>query len=140
VIGEEAGMFVYTIHADPPLVVARFAGNVSASDILAFFAQLDGDPAYERSMSGLVDLRDAQPALEPEELKGLADAAVERKLKRGRWGLLVEQPRATALSMLYTKAVASRYHLKVFSTLDGLSDYLGFDARPFLASRPADNA
>ena len=132
-------MFVYAIHAEPSLVVARFAGSVNSADILRFFAQLDADPAYERSMNGLVDLREALPALEPEELKGLADDAVERKLKRGRWALLVEQPRATALSMLYTKAVAARYRLKVFSTLDGLSEYLGIDARPYLSPRSGDS-
>lgn len=133
-------MFVYTIHRQPPLVVARFAGRVSAADILGFFAQLDADPAYVRSMNGLVDLIGAQPALEPEELKALADDVADRKLKHGRWGLLVDQPRATALSLLYTKAVASRYRLKVFSTVDGLSDYLGIDARPYLAARADDDS
>ena len=125
-------MFSYLIHQEAQLVVARFGGEVDAADFRRFFDRLNVDPDYVHSMNGLVDLRWLLPNISPEELHDLADYVVSMNLKNGRWALIVDQPRATALSMLYTKAIDSRYALQVFSTLEGVSGYLGINAADFL--------
>ncbi len=125
-------MFAYLIHPETQLVVARFEGRIDAAEFRQFFDCLDGDPAYLRTMNGLVDIRWVEAALGMEEIQGLADYAVAKQLKRGRWAVLVDLPKPTALSMLYTKAVDSRYDFQVFSTVPGVSEYLGIDVSGYL--------
>jgi hypothetical protein len=127
-------VYAYTIHANARLVVVRFAPGTAAASILDFFGALEADPAYERSLNGLVDARGIEVDMALEDVRGLARHVVEKGLKTGRWAMLVDQPKATALAMLYTKAVDSAYSFQVFSTASGISAYLGIEAADYLGS------
>ena len=94
-------MVRFEVHSALNLVVATFTGEVSAQDIFGFFERMQGDPLYQPSMNGVVDMRAAITQLVSEEVRALAEFAVEGGFKQGRWALLVTDPKATAFSMLY---------------------------------------
>lgn len=133
-------MFSYAIHPEARLVVARFAAGIDAAEILAFFTQLEADPAYDRTMNGLVDARGTEIEMTLEDIRGLARHVLERGFKNGNWAILVDQPKATALSMLYTKAVDAQYSFQVFSTARGISEFLGINAADFLGPTASQRA
>lgn len=133
-------MFSYAIHPEAHLVVARFAAGIDAAEILAFFTQLEADPAYERTMNGLVDARGTEVEMTLEDIRALARHVLERSFKHGSWAIFVDQPKATALSMLYTKAVDSQYSFQVFSTARGISEYLGINAADYLGPAASQHA
>ncbi len=133
-------MYTYAINADAQLVVVRFEAGTKAADILGFFVELEADPAYAHTMDGLVDLRGIELEISLEDVRELAEHVISRGLKSGRWAVYVDQPKATALAMLYTKAVDAQYSFQVFSTAAGISSHLGINASDYLrpsAQRPA---
>lgn len=120
-------MVRYTIHSALNLVVAHFNEGVSAQDVLGFFEGMRDDPAYRPSMNGVVDMRQAVSQLVAEEVRALAQFAAEGAFKRGKWALLVTDPKSTAFSMLYRQGVGESYAVQVFSSVDGASEFLGHD-------------
>lgn len=125
-------MFTYAIHPEARLVVVQFAQGIDAAGILAFFTQLEADPAYDRTMDGLVDARGVEVDMGLDDIRALAQHVIERGLKSGNWAMYVDQPKITALAMLYTRAVDTQYNFQVFSTVGGVSEFLGIDALRFL--------
>ena len=81
--------------------------------------------AQARDASRLEMLRAAATPSVSEEVRALAEFAVEGGFKQGRWALLVTDPKATAFSMLYRQGVGEHYPVQVFSSVDGASAYLG---------------
>jgi hypothetical protein len=120
-------MVHFKIHDALNLVVARFDGEVSAREIFAFFEGMRDDPQYRPSMDGVADMRQSVTQLNAEEVRELAQFAAEGGFKRGKWALLVTDPKSTAFSMLYRQSVGESYAVQVFSSVDGASDYLGRD-------------
>ncbi len=125
-------MHSHTIFEAERLILLGFSGTV---DYLGLMEGLDGlaqDPDYSRDHDGICDLRKARLEMTPGEVRMAAVQIATEQRTVGKWAIMIDEPRGTALATLYVNAIAGQHSLRVFSTVAGVSEYLKRDLGPIL--------
>ena len=120
-------MHEYRVDPDQRIVQERFRGRLLLEDLIAGMSAVADDPACPLAYDIIVDLLDAELAVHHSEMLALLDVHDGRydvAEENGRTALIADDPRTTALAMLFVNKVATR-EAKVFSNHD--------DARRWLA-------
>lgn len=125
-------MHDHTIFEPERLVLVRFSGPTDQAALRAAIEALARDPHYSPSYDGICDLRAAALSVTPEEAKAAATRVASDRTILGKWALLIDDPRGTALATLYVGALAGQHPLKVFSSIEGVAEYLKRDLRAIL--------
>lgn len=121
--------FSYDIHPEQRVIVARYTGKFSLSELTDATKRIWEDPRYSKSYDGLLDLTDISLGVDMADFRGLVDFVRNSdKVSQGRWAAVTTTPFATACSLLYQKALMSRHTFEVFSTMEGACSYLGLQA------------
>jgi hypothetical protein len=115
----------YRIDENAQLVVLSFAGEVGYGDLVACINECRSDPRYSPSFRGVADLRNVTLNLTRQEVIDLAGYVVGNEMTSGTWALLADNPQNTALSFLYMSVASQQYPIRVFSSVEAASDFLG---------------
>lgn len=100
--------------------------------LLEFYKKVAAHKNFSKDYVGLVDMREARLDFTPGQAAMLARFVVDSDFTRSRWVLLVSEPLATALSLVYQDVVIEQHELFVVSTLDAASEYLGLDLKSII--------
>lgn len=123
--------FTYDIFPAERLIVARYAGRFTFAELVATAERMWADPRYSRSFDGAVDLTDSAVGVGMDDFRALVNFLRDHKnTSQGRWAAVATSPLATACSLIYSRALASRHTFEVFATFPGASSFLGFDLGP----------
>lgn len=123
-------MYRYRIYLDLGVVVVRFRGRVSVSEIMDYFSEIATDSNYNPNIHGVVDLREATLDMSVEEVESLAKMGAANS--KARWVIIVNNPHETAFSVLYSDVVCQSHPLVVVSHEDPASKYLDTDVAVLL--------
>jgi hypothetical protein len=114
------------------LILLEFSGTVDYIGLMEGMGGLTQNPACLHDYDGICDLRKAQMTISPEEIRTAAVQIATEKRTAGKWAIMIDEPRGTALATLYVNAVAGKYPLRIFSTVTAASEYLGRDLKAIL--------
>lgn len=118
------------------LVATRLTGDVTYEDLIRWYEEIERDERFSKEFNGVSDMRRANMKLARGDMARLSDYVTERRLISGRWAILVEDAKVTALSMIYGRNADDVHELEVFSSEEAASAYLGVDIRPVFEKFP----
>lgn len=104
--------------------MVRFRGHVSLTDIVSGVRQLWADPLYQTEYDGLVDLADTTTRATVADLRSLLTFLTHAKVSRGRWVGIFNEPKPTALAMLFKAANPLPLSFEVVSTWEAACAHL----------------
>ncbi len=81
-------------------------------------------------MHGVVDLREAELDITVEEVEGLGE--IGAKNSKARWAVMVDDPKNTAFSLLYSDVVNKSHPMAIMSYDKAASEYLDIFVTPYL--------
>lgn len=117
------------------LVATRLTGDVTYDDLIRWYEEIERDERFSKDFKGVSDMRRVNMKLTRSDMTRLIDYVTERRLILGRWAILVEDAKVTALSMIYGRE-SDLHEMEVFSSEEAASDYLGLDVQPVLKEFP----
>jgi hypothetical protein len=120
-------MHSHTIFETERLVLFKFSGTLDHQTLMDSLRALFQDPKFSREYDGVTDLRSVLVKMTPDEVRAAAKKVASDQAILGRWAILIDEPRGTALATLYMGALAGQHPLRVFSTTAGVSEYLKRD-------------
>ena len=123
------------IFPDEQLIVGKYFGDVSMSDITCLTQKMVSMPDYSPSFNGVTDFRGINLLMTQDELHDFIKSAIENEVSLGTWCLICDTPITTAFMLLFKSQLKSRHPVEVFSTVEAASDRLGIDVSKYL---PAD--
>jgi hypothetical protein len=111
------------------LLVERFEGRVRMDDIISLKLREIAAGLTEGGIRGITDMRFAQFDFGATEIRRFVDWVAENPshMIDSRWGLIVDDPKETGLTMLYQQLIPISKESQVFSTLDATIDWLGLE-------------
>jgi hypothetical protein len=120
--------FDYKIYVDKKLIIESFTGDIDFEFFKESMLKDFKDPNYINLKFGICDLRNAILKLTNTEIKEAFDFALQYdNNKTIRWATLTKGPNETAMAMIYELQAEKHYGYKIFSTLEGASNYLGIN-------------
>jgi hypothetical protein len=120
--------FDYKIYVDKKLIIESFTGNIDFVFFKESMLKDFKDPNYINLKFGVCDLRNANLKLTNTEIKDAFDFALQYDNNKAiRWATLTKGPNETAMAMIYELQAEKHYGYKIFSTLEGASNYLGIN-------------
>ncbi|MFD2110857.1 hypothetical protein [Thiorhodococcus fuscus] len=123
----------FDIYPERRLVVGRFAGPIDYQDVIAWVKDAMGEETFSSDYDGVVDLRRSTlKEARPDRARFVANYTIDEGFTQGRWAILVDRPKETALSYIFSSIAAGRYPVQVFSTTDAASIYLRRDLSDLL--------
>lgn len=129
-------MINYRIDSRNGIIVSRFSEVVDYQELIQWYQALERDEHFSNRLNGVTDMRGARVALEREDMEKIFRYVIDRRLTLGRWALLIEEPKITALSMIYERYVGDFHESEIFSSEEGASEYLGIDVVALLSGLP----
>jgi len=126
-------MIRYQIDEQLGVVIARMEGEVYYQELVDWHHELWAQSNYAKHYKGIGDQRGACMKLSPEEVEAIARLGEESGMTKGRWALLVDAPRETALAMVYGDVSGEMHEMRPFATEAAASAYLGLDVAALLA-------
>lgn len=127
-------MIEYLIDDQAGTIVARFSEDVGFDDLLQWYESIQKDEHFSNQLDGITDMRGARMALTRDDMARIFTYIVKRRLALGRWALLIEEPKVTALTMIYERYIGDVHESEVFSSEEGASEYLGVDVGGMLGA------
>lgn len=119
------------------LVVTRLTGDVTYDDLIRWLDEADRDDRFSNEFNGISDMRRANLQLVRDDLARLRDYVSSHRLIFGRWAILVEDAKLTALSMIYGREIKGVHEMEIFSSEEAVSAYLEVDVHSLLEKFPA---
>lgn len=119
----------FDILPDKRLILTSCVGQVSFSEIMSCVLACRSDPRYCREYAGICDVREGNFTLSVPEVRSLAEqigAGADRSADK--WAFLIQEPRSTALVMVFGSARDPATPVRVFTTLPAACEWLGADA------------
>nr|CRH07055.1 protein of unknown function [Candidatus Magnetococcus massalia] len=107
-------------------------GDITLEDEIRGYQTVMADPAFDPSFNGLYDMRRANILGDGTSAREVARFMREEAKISGRWALIVDSPRLTALAMVYGDENRDQHHLGLFVSTEAASDYLGLEVDPLL--------
>lgn len=123
-------MIEYRIDERIGLVVARFSGDVTYDDLIHWYEEIERDERFSNEFNGVTDMRRANMRLARGDMARISQYITERGLTLGRWAVLVEDTKGTALSMIYGEQIDGMHDADVVSSEEAASAYLGINVSP----------
>jgi len=124
------------IYPEQSLVVSVFSGSVTIEEIKMANMKIARNSNFDKRFDGISDFRFAQANFTDNELREFRNSALKSDFTKGRWCLLVSTPLETAMSMIFANKIVKQ-SVRVFSTVNAASEYLGQDLAPLLSKPPS---
>jgi hypothetical protein len=125
--------FDYLIRPDLRCIALRFLGPVTAADVMAAAGKLWADPLYDKAFNGISDLSRATPVGNADDVQTLASFFQGPQTSLGRWAIITNDPRFTALSLLFKQSAHGKPWVEMFNSWECACAFLKVDlpADPF---------
>lgn len=123
-------MYQYQLYPETSIAILRF-NNTSAEEILESLHTIQQDPLFSAMYIGIVDMRNANTNIDPEEISKVSDYVNGTSSFKNKWALLVASPKETANSFIYQNQVTA-HEIQVFSSIEGVSNYFRMDIQALL--------
>jgi len=118
--------FNYKIYKNKKIIIESFTGDINFDFFKESMLKDFKDPEYVNMKFGVCDLRKANFTLTNSEIRKSFDFALKHDKNRTiKWATITNGPNETAMAMLYELQAEKHYGYKIFSTLEGASNYLG---------------
>ncbi len=124
----------YRIYSEEGIVVYRVTGRATLQGFNELFSKIGSDPFFHSELKGLADLRNIEYEVKIAGVKHLAVSVLNEPGQNCSWVTLVSEPTITALSMLFSRIVSSKYRVDICSTEIKASELLLTDVRPYLSA------
>lgn len=111
--------------------------------VIRYFEQLDDDELM-KSITGLVESADFEPhfcvvtdcrkadnQLSVSVVRDLAENVCQTGTLKGKWGSIATTTRSTAIAMIFSQSVAGQLEHRVFSSVEGISEWMQKDLTRF---------
>ena len=111
------------------LILTACVGQVSFREIMSCVLDCRSDPRYRREYAGICDVREGTFTLGVDEVRSMAEqigAGADRSA--GKWAFLIDEPKSTALVMVFGSARDPATPVRVFVTLPAACEWLDADA------------
>ena len=125
-------MIEYRIDEKAGIVVVRFSGDITYDDLTRWYDEMGNDKRFSNRFNGATDMRRANMKLARGDMARLSEYISSRDLTFGRWAVLVEDTKITALSLIYGEHSDTTHDAEVVSSEEAASAYLGFNVTPLL--------
>ena len=102
--------------------------------LMDFFKEVSAHEDFSKDYMGLADMREGELLMNPEQSAKMARFVIDSDYSRARWVLLVSEPAATALSLVYQDIVVEQHAIFVASTMEAASEYLRLDLDKIIGS------
>ena len=133
-------MIDYIILSEQRLIIERLRGHVSLTGLEMVTERIWQDPAYDKSFSIIVDMREAELGLDRQDVQALSDLILSSgDASHGAVAILSTKPVETAMSYLFSKRLATQNPVAVFSTWDAVGRFVSLSA-PMLEVLAEDRA
>jgi hypothetical protein len=110
------------------LIITSCVGDVSPDEILASIRALRTDPRYRPEYHGVCDATNATFAFGANEARLLArEIGGGTDRSKGKWAFLIDEPRSTALVLVFGSARDPATPVRVFVTASAASEWLGIE-------------
>ena len=87
------------------------------------------DPAYDKSFSIIADIREADLGLDRQDIQALSDMILSSEdASQGTVAILSTKPVETAMSYLFSRRLATKNPVAVFSTWDAVGRFVSLSA------------
>ncbi|MEB3161863.1 MAG: hypothetical protein VKK80_01425 [Prochlorothrix sp.] len=117
--------YIYSIDPEQRLITERYQGVVTIHNIKNAIQTLAADPLFCPDYSSLVDLRVCDFKFDLQDLEELLSCHHQVfGITEGKTALVVNNPRDTALSVLFKNYVDGARQIDVFSTCEAAQDWL----------------
>ena len=133
-------MFKYKIFPDQTLVVVKVFGKTKVADVLSWINTVAKDQNYQKEYDGIVDYRDAEIEITPEEFLQIILMIKSQKVAEGKWVNLTERPIATALAAIYKEGVKDQHESPFVTFVSEASTLLNRNIEPLLQELENENA
>lgn len=121
-----------TVHPEQKLVIGVFQGSVTLEEHKELKLSLAEHDQVDDDYRGVLDYRHAEIDMSVSDVEQLAEEAKALGASGGRWALLIDAPKETALSMIYLNRIGSGQQENIFASVVHASQFLGLDLAPFL--------
>lgn len=111
--------------------------------VIRYFEQLDDDELM-KSITGLMESEDFEPhycvvtdcrgadnQLSVNVVRNLAEKVCHVGTLQGKWGSIAATTRSTAIAMIFSQSVAGHLEHRVFSSVEGISEWMQKDLNQF---------
>ncbi|GAB6042122.1 hypothetical protein [Endothiovibrio diazotrophicus] len=129
-------MIEYQINKTIGVMTVRFRGEVTYDDLIHWYEEIAENRDFSSKLDGVTDMRQAKLLLERDDMARIGEYITHHQLIFGRWAILVEDTKATALSMIYGRHTGEVHEAEVFSSDEAASAYLGVEITPLLEGLP----
>ncbi|KKI99628.1 hypothetical protein [Prochlorothrix hollandica] len=117
--------YSYTIFPEQRLIIEQYRGKATVAGLKESVHSLSIDPKFSADYDIIVDLRHCDFKFDPQDLEeflgfhhkiyGISDS---------KTAMIVDNPRDTALSVLFKSYVEGARSIEVFSTLDAAKEWI----------------
>tara|TARA_B100000678_G_scaffold253175_1_gene229582 strand:- start:64 stop:498 length:435 start_codon:yes stop_codon:yes gene_type:complete len=115
----------YIILSEQRLIVERLRGHVSLTEVEEITERIWQDPAYDKSFSIIADIREADLGLDRQDIQALSDMILSSEdASQGTVAILSTKPVETAMSYLFSRRLATKNPVAVFSTWDAVGRFV----------------
>ncbi len=123
--------FCYEIFPDKHLIVQKFTGSFSLSDLISCAEQLWADPRYSRNFDGIADIGSGSVSVSLCDLYAFIGFLTRHNsISQGRWAAVVSTPLAIACGMIYKRAMIDKHPFEIFPTWNAAYTFLKVELVP----------
>lgn len=117
--------FSYKIFPEQRVIVMRYMGVFTLSELIESAQNLWNDPRYSRSFDGIVDISHSSVSAAIGDCRALIEfVSKNEKTSEGRWAAVAGSPVATACAFLYRHAARNRHVFEVYSSWEAAKEFL----------------
>lgn len=126
-------MITYKVFTKQKLVSVKYTGEVTFQELLDWHNEIFADPEYKMGFDGLFDYRNCLFQVSGNEISDLATFISSGNKVSGKSVHLTDSPLPTALVIIYKDLAKNVHDVEVFSTINGVSAFLGYDVTPYIS-------
>ena len=122
--------YSHTINLKRKIIIQRFDGTLSLTNVCEGIEQLWSDGQYDRSFDGITDLSHSVVSGNVEDVRALSRFVTNRaQASTGRWAVVTNDPKITAFVLVFSR-LTSKPALSVFSTWAAATAFMQFETPP----------
>lgn len=127
----ESTKHAYVILPEKRLILVRFKGHVSLTDIKRGTEALWADPAYNPRYDGIVNLEGVTTRAGLDELQALIGFLQQRGSSHGQWVVVFTEPKTATLGVFFKAAWRGSFNIEVVSNWEAACRFLRVDLPAF---------
>jgi len=126
--------FAYKIYPQEMLITVRVAGSYTVDELWGELEQMGRDELYNRNFQGVFDITESAAEWDVDNVQEYVVKQYEApRFSLGRWAVLAESGRQTAVAMIAHDMEKTLHETKVFCTEKAASDWLGAEVSEHLS-------